>query len=75
MWVVYNVSLNMRFVYNCRVQCVKFIRAAAEIKTTMNFNSFHNITFISRRQSMHKWRLQRRKRSDLIVIYLENYGA
>lgn len=32
MWVVYNVSLNMRFVYNCRVHCVKFIRAAAEIE-------------------------------------------
>ena len=43
MWVVYNVSLNMRFVYNCRVHCVKFIHAAAEKHN--NFNSFHNIYF------------------------------
>ena len=44
MWVVYNVSLNMRFVYNCRVHCVKFIHAAAEKHNTINFISNHFIT-------------------------------
>ena len=37
MWVVYNVSLNMRFVYNCRVNCVKFIRAAQQQKNNNEF--------------------------------------
>ena len=52
MWVVYNVSLNMRFVYNCRVHCVKFIRGAAE----KHNNEFHFI-----------FAEEKENRSDLIV--------